>query len=97
MRLDSPGRGEHALGPLSSVLLPGLTSQASLQGHLLWPLPLPQSPLLVPAIQGHREGLAASMSSRCGGGPAGRAGVGRAEQLQSVWKAFGHLMSEGSN
>lgn len=46
----------------------------------------------------HQKVLAEdSMASRCGGGPAGRAGVGRARQLWGVWKAFEHLMSAGSN
>lgn len=31
------------------------------------------------------------------GGPAGRAGVERARAAVSVWKAFGQLMSAGSN
>lgn len=64
----------------------------------------PAPPLPVPAVQGHRGGWGFRALA---GGPRCLAGVGEAqldaqvwggpEQLQGVWKAFGQLMSMGSN
>lgn len=78
---SSPGR-QGAPHPLS-------LSSATAHFLLLLHSPSMLQPLLL--------SLQASMSSRCRAGPAGQTGVGRAKQLQGVWKAFGQLMSAGSN
>ena len=106
--VQSPGSlvlADGASNLLSPGLQPQLTSQASLQSKAP-PVAShppsaqePASPFLILAAGGPRRGWSSEPRCLSGVGEAQLDGQvwGGPEQLQGVWKAFGQLMSMGSN